>query len=59
IGVYHPMLFVGVARGAAARLAPLLRQAMEHDHFRVASHTVRWVDVGNIGRGSCRDSVYY
>lgn len=46
IGVYHPMLFAGVARGTAARLAPLLRQAMEHDHVRGARHTGRWVDVG-------------
>lgn len=46
IGVYHPMLFAGVARGTAARLAPLLRQAMQQDRVRGARHTGRWVDVG-------------
>lgn len=46
IGVYHPMLFADVARGSAARLAPLLRQAMARDRVRGARHTGRWIDVG-------------
>lgn len=46
IGVYHPMLFADVARGSAARLAPLLRQAMARDRVRGARHSGRWIDVG-------------
>ena len=46
IGVYHPMLFAGIARGTAARLAPLLRQAMEQGRVRGARHAGRWADIG-------------
>lgn len=46
IGVYHPMLFADVTRGSAARLAPLLRQAMARDRVQGARHAGRWVDVG-------------
>lgn len=46
IGVYHPGLFAGLARGTAARMAPLLRQAMARNAVRGARHTGRWTDVG-------------
>ena len=45
IGVYHPGLFAGLARGTAARW-PLLRQAMARNAVRGARHTGRWTDVG-------------
>jgi len=45
-GVYHPSLFAGIAPGTTAKLAPLLRQAMEQDKVRGARHTGRWTDVG-------------
>lgn len=45
-GVYHPSLFAGIAPGTTAKLAPLLRQAMEQDTVRGARHTGRWTDVG-------------
>ena len=46
IGVYHPSLFAEVPRGAAAPLAPLLRQAMARNLVRGARHTGKWTDVG-------------
>jgi len=46
VGVYHPSLFADVPRGAAAPLAPLLRQAMGQDRVRGARHSGRWTDVG-------------
>ncbi|MEN4922173.1 N-acetylmuramate alpha-1-phosphate uridylyltransferase MurU [Achromobacter spanius] len=46
VGVYHPSLFADVPRGAAAPLAPLLRQAMGLDLARGTRHGGRWTDVG-------------
>lgn len=46
VGVYHPSLFADVPRGAAAPLAPLLRQAMDRNLVRGARHAGRWTDVG-------------
>ncbi|WP_251877865.1 N-acetylmuramate alpha-1-phosphate uridylyltransferase MurU [Achromobacter sp. Marseille-Q4954] len=46
IGVYHPSLFADVPRGAAAPLAPLLRQAMARGLARGARHAGEWTDVG-------------
>ncbi|ADP14212.1 nucleotidyl transferase family protein [Achromobacter xylosoxidans A8] len=46
IGVYHPSLFADVPRGAAAPLAPLLRQAMARGLVRGARHAGKWTDVG-------------
>ena len=46
IGVYHPSLFAEVPRGAAAPLAPLLRQAMARGLVRGARHAGKWTDVG-------------
>ena len=46
MGVYHPSLFADISRGTVAKLAPLLRQAMEHDKVRGARHAGQWTDVG-------------
>lgn len=46
IGIYRPALFAGVQRGKAAKLAPLLRQAMAEHRVSGELHTGRWVDVG-------------
>ncbi len=46
IGVYHPLLFADVPRGAAAPLAPLLRQAMARNLVHGARHEGKWTDVG-------------
>jgi MurNAc alpha-1-phosphate uridylyltransferase len=56
IGVYDPALFAGVARGAKAQLAPLLRRAADAgratgEHFRG-----RWVDVGTPERLAALDA---
>lgn len=46
IGIYRPSLFQNVPPGSAARLAPLLRQAMA-SHMVVGEHyNGCWVDVG-------------
>jgi MurNAc alpha-1-phosphate uridylyltransferase len=46
IGVYDPALFAGVAPGARAPLAPLLRAAAQAGRAGAELHTGRWVDVG-------------
>ena len=46
IGLYDPQLFGGIARGAKARLAPLLRAAMNDGGVSGELHTGRWMDVG-------------
>lgn len=46
VGVYHPSLFAGVQRGHAAKLAPLLRQAMAHTQVTGQHHRGLWHDIG-------------
>jgi len=46
IGVYSPALFTGIASGARAQLAPLLRQAMALDRITGQRYDGWWVDVG-------------
>lgn len=46
IGVYRPELFAGVVRGAKAKLAPLLHQAIEQGKVSGEHYRGRWVDVG-------------
>jgi MurNAc alpha-1-phosphate uridylyltransferase len=46
IGVYDPALFAGIASGAKAPLAPLLRAAMCEGAVSGELHTGRWMDVG-------------
>ena len=46
IGVYHPSLVADVPRGAAAPLAPLLRQAMARNLVHGARPEGKWTDVG-------------
>jgi N-acetyl-alpha-D-muramate 1-phosphate uridylyltransferase len=46
IGVYHPALFAGVARGAKRQLAAVLREPMEQDRVSGEHHRGRWLDVG-------------
>ena len=45
IGVYHPGLFAGLARGTAARMAPCCACAMARNAV-AARATRRWTDVG-------------
>jgi MurNAc alpha-1-phosphate uridylyltransferase len=46
IGLYHPGLFAGVARGEPARLAPLLRAAMDRGRVSGERYDGLWIDVG-------------
>lgn len=46
IGLYRPELFRGVAPGAKAKLAPLLREMMGKDRVAGEHYRGRWVDVG-------------
>jgi len=46
IGLYSPALFAGIARGAKAQLAPLLRAAMPDGKVSGELYAGRWMDVG-------------
>ncbi len=46
IGVYHPNLFADVVKGQPAKLAPLLRQAIDHDLATAQHYQGVWHDVG-------------
>lgn len=46
IGVYHPCLFSGIARGSVAPLAPLLREQIALGKVSGEHHKGVWVDVG-------------
>ena len=46
IAVYHPALFAGVPHGQAAKLAPLLRQAISQGLASAEHHQGVWHDIG-------------
>jgi MurNAc alpha-1-phosphate uridylyltransferase len=46
IGIYSRALFAGIASGARAPLAPVLRKAMACDHVTGERYAGWWVDVG-------------
>lgn len=46
IGAYHPALFATLPGGEKARLAPLLRRAMDEDRVSGVFHPGYWIDVG-------------
>ncbi len=46
VGVYHPALFVDIERGAAAKLAPLLRQAVADNKATAEHFQGVWHDIG-------------
>lgn len=50
IGVYQPVLFRSVQKGAHSRLAPLLRQAMQASLVIGTHHRGQWQDVGTPSR---------
>jgi MurNAc alpha-1-phosphate uridylyltransferase len=56
IGIYHPKLFAGIGPGTAARLAPLLRDAIGRHAVRGQRHAGRWVDVGTPERLAALDA---
>ncbi len=46
IGVYHPDLFAGIARGEPAKLAPLIRQAIVENKASAEHFFGVWHDIG-------------
>lgn len=56
IGIYRPELFAGIVRGQPAKLAPLLRGAIEAGQVRGEYHAGRWVDVGTPERLAALDT---
>jgi len=46
VGLYRPELFAGIAPGAKAKLAPLLREQMELGRVGGSHYEGRWEDVG-------------
>lgn len=56
IGVYRPELFAGIARGQPAKLAPLLRSAIDAGRVTGERHAGRWVDVGTPQRLAALDA---
>jgi len=57
IGAYRPELFSGVRRGAKAKLAPLLRAAMDRDRVSGELFRGRWIDVGTPERLAALDQM--
>lgn len=50
VGVYHPALFDRVTRGQAAKLAPLLKEAMQQQRVTGQYHPGLWHDIGTPAR---------
>lgn len=46
IGVYHPDLFAEIVKGQPAKLAPLLRQAIDHNRATAQYYQGIWHDIG-------------
>ena len=46
IGLYQPELFAGLRRGTSAKLAPLLRKAIEAGRVSGELHAGEWRDIG-------------
>ena len=46
VGVYHPDLFADVARGQPAKLAPLLRKAIDNNAATAQYYQGVWHDIG-------------
>jgi MurNAc alpha-1-phosphate uridylyltransferase len=58
IGIYHKDLFKGLERGAPAKLAPLLRQAMSENRVTGEKYQGPWHDVGTPQRLQELNAVY-
>ncbi|MDR4518977.1 MAG: nucleotidyltransferase family protein [Nitrosomonas sp.] len=46
IGIYHPLLFKDVEPGLPAKLAPILRTAINHKKVTGAYYAGAWMDIG-------------
>ena len=50
VGVYHPDLFADIVKGQAAKLAPLLRKAIDNNSATAQYYQGVWHDIGTPGR---------
>ena len=57
VGVYHPALFKDTPAHQAAKLAPLLHQAMSQSQISGEHHNGLWLDVGTVERMQEADRV--
>jgi N-acetyl-alpha-D-muramate 1-phosphate uridylyltransferase len=46
VGIYHPNLFAGLIKGQPAKLAPLLRKAIENNAATAQYYKGVWHDIG-------------
>ncbi len=46
VGVYHPALFAGIVKGEPAKLAPLLRKAIDNNCATAQYYQGVWHDIG-------------
>jgi N-acetyl-alpha-D-muramate 1-phosphate uridylyltransferase len=46
VGVYHPSLFADIVKGQPAKLAPLLRKAIDHNAATAQYYQGIWHDIG-------------
>jgi MurNAc alpha-1-phosphate uridylyltransferase len=46
VGVYHPDLFADIVKGQPAKLAPLLRKAIENNAATAQYYQGVWHDIG-------------
>ena len=56
VGVYHPQLFSGIEKGEAAKLAPLLKQAIAQGLVTAERHQGVWHDIGTPERLAALDA---
>lgn len=45
-GIYHPQLFINIPRHQPAKLAPVLRHAIQNHQVSGSLHQGKWLDVG-------------
>ena len=57
VGIYHPNLFKEVVRGQAAKLAPLLKNAMATKQVTGNHHIGQWYDIGTPQRLAELDAI--
>ncbi len=57
VGIYHPILFKEVVRGQAAKLAPLLKNAMASKQVTGQHHIGQWYDIGTPQRLAELDAI--
>jgi MurNAc alpha-1-phosphate uridylyltransferase len=56
VGIYHPQLFAGIERGKPAKLAPILRAAMQSQQVSGEHFQGEWHDIGTPERLTALDA---